>query len=77
MIFVAGEPMKFEDPTWENYVAAYNGKLGGKLLALSAADGKLLAEYKLPSAVVWDSIAIAQGHLYISLADGTVQCMGQ
>jgi hypothetical protein len=77
VIFVAGEPMKFKDPTWENYVAAYNGKLGGSLLALSAADGRQLAEYKLPSAVVWDSIAMAKRHLYISLADGTVQCMGQ
>jgi len=31
-----------------------------------------LAEYKLPSTVVWDSIAIAQRHLDISLTDGTV-----
>jgi hypothetical protein len=77
VIFVAGEPMKFEEPSWENYVAAYNGQLGGRLLALSAADGKPFAEYKLPAAVVWDSIAIANRHLYISLADGTVQCMGE
>ncbi len=77
VIFVAGEPMKFKDPIWRNYVAAYSGKLGGKLLALSAGDGKEIASYKLPSAPIWDSIAIAQGRLYISLADGTVQCMGQ
>jgi len=77
VIFVAGEPMKFEEPTWENYVAAYNGKLGGELLAFSAADGSQLAEYKLPAAVVWDSIAVAKRQLYISLADGTVQCMGE
>jgi len=77
VIFVAGEPMRFKDPTWENYVATYNGKLGGSLLALSAANGEQLAEHKLPSAVVWDSIAVAKRHLYISLADGTVQCMGE
>jgi len=77
VIFVAGEPMKFKDPTWRNYEAAYTGKLGGRLLALSAADGKEIAGYTLPSAPVWDSITIAQGCLFISLADGTVQCMGQ
>ncbi|MDP7287900.1 MAG: PQQ-binding-like beta-propeller repeat protein [Phycisphaerae bacterium] len=77
VIFVAGEPMKFKDPTWRNYVDAYNGKLGGSLLALSAADGKEILRYKLPAAPVWDSIAIARGRLYISLADGTVQCMGR
>ena len=75
VIFVAGEPMKFKDSTWQKYVAAYNGKLGGNLLAVSARNGKVVATYKLQSTPVWDSIAIAKGKLYISLADGTVQCM--
>jgi outer membrane protein assembly factor BamB len=77
VIFVAGELMKFKDPTWRDYVASYNGKLGGNLLAVSAVDGRRIAKYKLASAPVWDSIAIAQGRLYISLEDGTIQCMGQ
>ena len=50
-----------------------NGQLGGRLLAVSATDGKQLAEYHLNAAPVWDSIALADGQLYISLADGTVQ----
>jgi hypothetical protein len=77
VLFVAGEPMKFDDPSYKNYVAAYNGELGGRLLAVSATNGRKLAEYKLNAAPVWDSIAIANGQLYISLADGTVQCLGQ
>ncbi len=77
VLFVAGEPMKFDDPSYKNYVAAYNGKLGGRLLAVSATDGRKLAEYKLNAAPVWDSIAIANRQLYIGLADGTVQCLGQ
>ena len=77
VLYVAGEPMKFDAPTHENYVAAYNGQRGGRLLAVSAADGKLLAEYQLKAAPVWDSIAVAHGQLYISLADGTVLCLGQ
>lgn len=74
IIFVAGEPMKFDNPSYKNYVAAYNGKLGGKLLAVSAKDGKILSEYKLKTAPVWDSIAIANGKLFIALRDGTVEC---
>lgn len=75
VIFVAGEPMKFENPTWQNYTAAYRGKLGGKLVAVSAATGKQIAECKLDAAPVWDSIAVAQNQLFLSLADGTIPCM--
>ncbi len=74
MLFVAGEPMQFADPSYKNYVAAYNGKLGGRLLAISASDHTQLADYELNAAPVWDSIAIANHHLYISLQDGTVEC---
>jgi hypothetical protein len=77
VLFVAGEPMRFDEPTYKKYVAAYNGRLGGRLLAVSAIDGKQLAEYKLNAAPAWDSIAIANGQLYIGLEDGTVQCLGQ
>ena len=77
VLIVAGEPMKFEDPTWQNYVSSYDGALGASLLLVSAVDGTEIASYKLPSAPVWDSIAIAQGQIYISLADGTIQCMGR
>ncbi len=77
VLYVAGEPMKFDEPTYKNYVAAYNGQLGGRLLTVSATDGKPLAEYELNAAPAWDSIAIANNHLYIGLEDGTVQCLGQ
>ena len=77
ILFVAGEPMDFADPSYQTYVDAYTGKLGGRLLALSAADGKQLAEYILDAAPAWDSIAIANGQLFICLADGTVQCFGK
>lgn len=75
VLFVAGEPMTFDDPSFENYVAAYKGERGGRLLAVSRTNGKQLAEYTLKAAPVWDSIAIANKRLYIGLADGTVQCL--
>lgn len=77
VLFVAGEPMKFDAPSFKNYVAAYSGRLGGRLLAVSATDGTQLAEYKLNAAPAWDSLAVANGHLYICLDDGTVRCMGR
>ncbi len=77
VLFVAGEPMAFADQSYQNYVAAYNGELGGRLWAVSATDGQKLAEYNLKSAPVWDGIALAGGQLYIGLEDGTVQCLGR
>jgi outer membrane protein assembly factor BamB len=74
ILFVAGEPMKFENNNYQNYVAAYSGQLGGRLIAVSATVGKLLAEYKLHAAPAWDGIAAANQQLYIVLDDGTIQC---
>lgn len=75
VLFVAGEPMQFEKPTSENYIQAYDGLLGGKLLAISRMDGCILASYDLPAAPSWDSIAIAGQSLYIALENGQIICM--
>jgi hypothetical protein len=69
--------MQFDDNDYKNYVAAYGGQLGGRLLAVSATDGEQLAEYKLNAAPAWDSIAIANQQLYVGLKDGTVLCLGE
>ena len=77
VVLVAGEPMKFEDNHYENYVASYSGKLGGRLIAVSATNGKPIAQYKLSAAPAWDGMAVANNRLYIALKDGTVQCLGE
>jgi len=48
----------------------------GRLLVLSTSDGRKLGEQKLPGPPVWDGVAAAYGRLYITLADGTVLCLG-
>lgn len=53
---------------------ALEGKLGGRLLAVSAKDGKTLAETQLDSLPTWDSLAAAGGKLYLSTTDGHVVC---
>jgi len=55
---------------------ALRGGKGGTLLAVSAADGKTLAQIPLHSPPAWDGMAAAGGRLYLSTLDGTVVCFG-
>ncbi len=55
--------------------AALAGEAPASLLAVSPADGSVLAEMTLPAAPVWDGMAAAAGNLYIALASGDVLCL--
>jgi len=57
--------------------AAFSGKSGPVLWAVSAADGTKLAEVKLDALPVFDGMASAGGRLYLSLRDGQLICMGK
>ncbi len=87
-LFVAGPPdvadevlafRKPDDPAVQKarrqQEAALENRSGALLLAVSASDGKKLAEYKLDSAPTWDGMAAASGRLYLSTMDGRVLCM--
>ncbi len=54
---------------------ALEGKAPGMLLAVSPADGTVLAEMVLPSMPVWDGMVAAGGNLYVALADGSTVCL--
>jgi len=71
-IFVAGPPDVFDadDP-----YAAFEGRRGAKLLAVSADDGKVLSETSLDSPPVFDGMIAANGRLVASLRDGTIVCL--
>jgi len=73
ILFVAGPPdvLDPQDP-----LAAFEGRKGGLLRVVSAADGRKLAEYKLETPPAWDGMAAAEGRLYISMRDGKVICLG-
>ena len=89
-LFVAGPPDVFDhasEETTDPYhstsaealleqEAALEGKRGGILLAVSAKDGKQLVKYDLEAPPAWDGMAAARGRLFVSLADGSVLCMG-
>ena len=71
-LFVAGSPDVVDprDP-W----AAIDGRKGAVLWAVSAADGRKIAEYKLDAPPVYDGLAAANGKLYLTTTDGKVLCM--
>jgi len=69
VLFAAGTP-DVVDP--EEPWAAYDGRRGGLMWAVSTEDGSRLAEYKLDAPPVYDGMAAADGRLYISTADGKV-----
>ena len=73
-LFLAGPPDVFscDEPT-----AALEGKKGGLLCVLSAADGQELAKYELESPPVFDGMAVAGEYLYMVTIDGKVRCFGE
>ena len=71
MLFVAGNPVEFPEG---DVAAGYEGRLGGLLWAVATDTGKKLAEYKLSSPPVWDSLAAADGRLFFCTQDGRIHC---
>ena len=73
-LFIAGAPdvMDPKDP-----LAALEGRKGGLLRAVSAADGRKLAEYPLAAPPVLDGLIAAQGRLFIATRDGKLTCWGK
>jgi hypothetical protein len=56
---------------------ALEGKKGGLLWAVSAADGEKLAEHDLDAPPVFDGMAAASGRLYLATQDGAVRCFAE
>ena len=73
-LFIAGPPDAL-DP--KDPLAAFEGRAGGELWAVSATDGNTLARWKLISPPVFDGMAAANGCLYMTTVDGKVLCLGK
>jgi hypothetical protein len=52
-----------------------DGGRGGLLMAVSASDGRPLAQHRLGAPPVFDGMAAAGGRLYIALENGQLVCM--
>ena len=86
-LFIAGPPdiideeQIFKNPDAPGVVKklreqteALDGQKGALLWVVSASNGKKLAEYKLESVPVWDSMAGTCGRLYLATKNGRVLC---
>jgi len=71
-LLLAGPPDE-KDPAAA--LAALDGRAGGRLWVLSAADGKRRAEIQLSAPPVFDGLAIAEGRIYACTMDGHVLCL--
>ncbi|MCX7886013.1 MAG: PQQ-binding-like beta-propeller repeat protein [Verrucomicrobiae bacterium] len=87
-LFIAGPPdvvdesqafRAFGDPDNKQKLAeqkaAFEGRRGALLAAVSAHDGKLLAAYRLDSVPIFDGLAAANRRLYMSTMDGKIVCI--
>ncbi len=72
-LLLAGPPDVI-DPN--DTLAAFEGRKGAVMWAVSAADGKKRWETKLDAPPAWDGMAVADDKLYMSMADGSVRCYG-
>ncbi len=88
-LFVAGPPDLADETKMLGYLpgaddainrqlleqeAAWQGRRGGLMWAVSAETGKKLAEYPLEAIPVFDGMAAAGGRVYVSLQDGRLAC---
>jgi len=71
-LFVCGPPDVVDE---KDPLAAYEGRAGSRLRAVSASEGKTLAEVQLDAAPVWDGLIAAEGRLFLALADGSFICL--
>jgi outer membrane protein assembly factor BamB len=80
-IVLAGQRLYFAGPPdivdKDDPMAAFEGRMGGRLWVVSASDGEKLAEYELDSPPVLDGMMAAQGRLYVAARDGRLTCMGK
>ncbi len=87
-LFVAGPPdlldeqqalSRIDDPNvrrnLEEQSASFKGEKGAILMAVSAADGRTLAQYDLDNAPVFDGLIAAGSRLYMTTTNGQVLCM--
>jgi len=72
-LFVTGHPDETDpnDPP-----AAFEGRKGAQLFALSGETGQVLARQHLAAPSVWDGMIVCRRRLYISLQNGTLLCLG-
>ncbi|MHC4116078.1 MAG: outer membrane protein assembly factor BamB family protein [Planctomycetota bacterium] len=71
-LFVAGAPDVLDE---DDPYAAFEGRKGARLVAVSPEDGKELSQIELQSPPVFDGLIAANNRLFASLRDGSLICL--
>ncbi len=71
-LFVAGAPDVLDE---KDPYAAFEGRKGAKLVAVSAKDGTQLSSIELESPLVFDGLIAANNRLFASLRNGSLICL--
>jgi len=71
-LVIAGAPDVVDDADpW----GAFDDRKGGMVEIYTKSAGTRVAAYELPSAPIYDGIAVAGGRLFVTLSNGSVVCM--
>ncbi len=71
-LFVAGTPDVLDE---KDPYAAFEGRLGARLVAVSPKDGSKISEQPLDTPPVFDGMIAVPGRLLVSLEDGSLLCL--
>jgi hypothetical protein len=71
-IYAAGEPDEL--PENDPY-AAFEGRLGARLVTVNATDGALVDSIELDTPPVFDGMIAARNRLFLTLNDGSILCL--
>jgi hypothetical protein len=72
-LVVAGPPA-LDYASLEKAVAGFRGKGEGRLCVVSRETGITESTHRLPAPPEFDAMAVAEGRIYVSLANGQIQC---
>ena len=71
-LFIAGPPDVLDE---SDPYAAFEGRKGARLVAISSKDGRQIESIALESPPVFDGLIAANKHLFASLRNGNLICL--
>jgi outer membrane protein assembly factor BamB len=75
VLLLGGMPSVAENENESEAFAKFEGRREGLLWLISARDGNKVSAFNMEAPPVWDGMAVANKHLYISRTDGVLECL--
>jgi hypothetical protein len=74
LLLLGGMPTLSDKENSPEAFARFEGRDKGLLWLMSTQDGAMVNDITLDAPPIWDGIAVANGRLYVSKVDGTLEC---